>query len=178
MAREPDISVNAVPAESLPPGYVVSCATTSDASEILVLQRCCWVTEAIINDTLAIPALHETLDDVADWVRDRCVWTVRVSGRLVAAVRANAEADRWEIGRLMVAPDKRGMGLGRWLLHYAEKAAPEGTRVLGLFTGAKSQRNLRMYAAAGYELRPALSDELGAHIAGAVFLSKLVRSTG
>lgn len=161
--------------ESLPPGWVVSRASAVDAPEVLVLQRCSWVTEAVVNDTLAIPALHETLDDVIAWINDRHVWTVRARGRLVAAVRANTVGDRWEIGRLMVAPDLRGSGVGRWLLRHAEDAAPAGTCRISLFTGSRSERNLRLYAAAGYETAQAPADELGAHITGAVFLIKAVR---
>ncbi|WP_232661924.1 GNAT family N-acetyltransferase [Pseudonocardia sp. TRM90224] len=158
----------------LPAGFVVARATAADAPELVVLQRCCWVTEAILNDTLAIPALHETLDEVAAWIERLHVWTVRANGRLVAAVRAGADGERWEIGRLMVAPDQRGGGLGRWLLRYAEEAAPAGTRTIALFTGSKSERNLRMYRAAGYDLQAAPEAELGAHIVGAVFLAKAV----
>ncbi len=41
-------------------------ATPGDAGELLTLQRACWVQEALANDSLAdIPALHESLDDVA-----------------------------------------------------------------------------------------------------------------
>lgn len=170
----PTVFASVVAVDAGPPlaGAVVARASAADVAELLVLQRCCWVTEAILNDTLAIPALHETLDDVAAWVADRHVWTVRVAGRLVAAVRANTAGDRWEIGRLMVAPDRRGSGLGRWLLTHAEAAAPPGTRSIDLFTGERSERNLRMYGAAGYRLQP----QLGAHITGAVFLSKPVGS--
>jgi hypothetical protein len=45
-----------------------------------------------------------------------------------------------------------------------------------LFTGARSERNIRMYEAAGYHLEPAPADELGAHIAVAVYLSKTVEA--
>jgi GNAT superfamily N-acetyltransferase len=144
----------------------------ADAAELLVLQRCCWVTEAILNDTLAIPALHETLDESRPgWptgTSGRCEWP----GDSSRPVRAHAAGDRWEIGRLSVAPDLRGSGLGRWLPGHAEAAAPEGTRSIDLFTGARSERDLRVYQAAGYRLRPAPGGELGAHIVGAVFLSK------
>ena len=43
-------------------------ATASDAAELLVLQRCCWVDEALANETLDIPAFHESLDDVRSWI--------------------------------------------------------------------------------------------------------------
>ena len=45
------------------PGARVRRATAADAAELLVLQRCCWVEEALANQTLDIPALHESLDD-------------------------------------------------------------------------------------------------------------------
>jgi len=131
-------------------GAEVRRAVPDDAAELLVLQRCCWVDEAIANETLDIAALHESLDDVRQWLEEWSTWCVRIDGRLVGAVRARREGDMWDIGRLMVAPDLSGRGLGRWLLALAEAAAPEGVEVVGLFTGAKSTRNIAMYERAGF----------------------------
>ena len=128
----------------------VTRATASDAPELLVLQRACWVQEAIDNSSLSLPALTESLDDVAVWLADWQVWLVHRHGRLVAAVRARRDGMSWEIGRLMVAPDLAGRGLGRWLLAYAESSAPDDVESVGLFTGAKSLRNLALYQRAGY----------------------------
>jgi GNAT superfamily N-acetyltransferase len=142
---------------SLPPppppiaGAEVRPATVADAAELLVLQRCCWVDEALANETLDIAALHESLDDVRAWIDDWSAWCVRVAGRLVGAVRAHRDGSSWEIGRLMVAPDLAGQGLGRWLLQYAEGHAPADAATIALFTGAKSTRNIRMYERAGYQ---------------------------
>jgi GNAT superfamily N-acetyltransferase len=155
-------------------GATVRVATAADAAELLVLQRCCWVTEAILNDTLAIPALHEDLDTVRSWVAGMHVWVVRIGPRLVAAVRAEQDGEHWEIGRLMVAPDQRGTGLGRWLLGYAESRAPGSVRRFDLFTGARSERNLRMYRRAGY--RPAHPPS-GPLLDGAVYLTKAAGQT-
>ena len=127
-------------------------AIAGDAAELLVLQRCCWVDEAIANETLEIAALHETLDDVRQWIEEWETWCVRLDGRLVGAVRARREGTMWDIGRLMVAPDLSGHGLGRWLLAFAEATAPDEVEVIGLFTGAKSVRNIRMYERAGFRL--------------------------
>jgi ribosomal protein S18 acetylase RimI-like enzyme len=125
-------------------------AGQADAAELLVLQRCCWVDEAIANDTLEIGALHETLADVRAWLDEWSTWVVRIGGRLVGAVRAHQEGTTWEIGRLMVAPDLSGRGLGRWLLDLAEAAAPDDVETIALFTGAKSARNIAMYERAGF----------------------------
>ena len=135
-------------------GAVLEPAQSADAAELLVLQRCCWVQEAIANETLDIGALHESLDDVRSWLMQWSTWCVRVEGRLVGAVRGRRDETTWEIGRLMVAPDLAGKGLGRWLLHYVERCVPEGIDTLSLFTGAGSVRNIAMYEAAGYRQRP------------------------
>jgi GNAT superfamily N-acetyltransferase len=125
-------------------------AVPEDAAEILVLQRCCWVDEALANDTLDIAALHESLDDVRGWLDEWETWCVRIAGRLVGAVRARRFGDSWEIGRLMVAPDLSGQGVGRWLLAYAEAQAPDDVGTIALFTGARSVRNIAMYERAGF----------------------------
>jgi GNAT superfamily N-acetyltransferase len=143
------------------PGAVVGRASAADAAELLVLQRCCWVDEAIANETLDIAALHETLDDVTRWIAEWPTWCVRIDGRLVGAVRARRAGSAWEIGRLMVAPDLGGRGLGRWLLAHAEAHAPDGVATVALFTGARSARNIAMYERAGYR-RAEVGAPLGA----------------
>lgn len=154
------------------PGAVLMTAEARDAAEILVLQLCCWVEEAKANDTLNIPALHENLEDVSQWIASWQVWTVRLEGRLVGAVRAHQVGDRWQIGRLMVAPDLAGRGLGRWLLQLVERQAPAGVSAFELFTGSSSVRNLRMYRSAGYVRGEPPEAVLAEHITGATYLRK------
>ncbi len=133
-------------------GARVAPVREDDFAELLVLQRCCWVQEAVANDTLDIPPLYETVEDVAAWAKEWQTWGVRRHGRLIGAVRARVSGSTWDIGRLMVAPDQAGQGLGRWLLAYAEDQAPEDVRAFALFTGARSDRNIAMYQRAGYQL--------------------------
>jgi tRNA (guanine37-N1)-methyltransferase len=125
----------------------------SDAGELYVLQRACWVQEQHDNPDVRIPALHETYDDLRAWIARDTVLVARSAGRLVGAVRASLDDDTWEIGRLMVAPDLAGRGLGRALLERIEALAPAGATAYALFTGAGSARNQRMYKKAGYRLR-------------------------
>jgi tRNA (guanine37-N1)-methyltransferase len=75
------------------------------------------------------------------------------AGRLVGAVRGRLHEAVWDVGRLMVAPDLQGEGLGRVLLERIEAAAPEAADGFELFTGAGSLRNQRLYKKAGYRLR-------------------------
>ncbi len=121
---------------------------------MVVLQRCCWVDEAIANDTLAIPALQETPDQVAEWLADWRAWGLWRDGRLLGMVRARRVDDEWHVGRLAVAPDLRGRGVGGWLRHRAEEAREPECRSLVLFTGARSRSNIRRYEAAGYRQLP------------------------
>lgn len=52
----------------------------SGLAELVVLQRCCWVQEAILNNTLNIPALHESAVDVLEWTTRWTVLCVRRQG--------------------------------------------------------------------------------------------------
>lgn len=123
-------------------------ATEADAAEVLVLQRCCWVGEAITNNDFTLPPLKESLDQVRAWMPD--AWVLRDGGRLVGAVRGSLDGDVWKVGRLMVAPDRQGEGLGGMLLRHIEGQAPAGAAWFELFTGAASIGNLDRYRHAGY----------------------------
>ena len=153
--RRPDL----LPA--LADGWEVVAAVPADAGEVLTLQRACWVTEALANDDLGIPALHESLSDVLTSLGEWTTWVVRSHGRLVGSVRGRLEGDVWEIGRLMVAPDLRGRGLGRVLLEHAEQAAPGAAATYRLVTGKRSEANLRRYKRAGYRVVEVLDGPSG-----------------
>jgi tRNA (guanine37-N1)-methyltransferase len=160
-ARRPDLLH---PSRTLRVGeddVVVRLATPADAGELLTLQLACWVPEARANDSLEVPALQEDLDDVRAWLPEWTTFVVHAGPRLVGAVRCRLEGEVWDIGRLMVAPDLRGRGLGRWLLEHAEQAAPPSATRVSLFTGARSAANLRMYRRAGYRREREQPDEPG-----------------
>ncbi len=128
----------------------VRTARPADAGELLTLQRACWVDEALANPDVVIPPLHEDLADVTAWLGEWTTFVVHAGPRLVGAVRGRLDGDTWDIGRLMVAPDLRGRGLGRWLLEHVQEVAPTQARRMSLFTGAGSEANLRMYRRAGF----------------------------
>ncbi|UFN45728.1 tRNA (guanosine(37)-N1)-methyltransferase TrmD [Nocardioides okcheonensis] len=154
----------------------VRAAVPADAGELLTLQRACWMQEQQANPGVEIPALHESLDDVRRGLGE---WTVMVardpsSGRLVGAVRGRVDSrGEWDIGRIMVAPDLQGRGLGRALLALVEDLAPAGVTTYVLFTGERSTDNQRMYKKAGFRLR---ADRRAP--AGAVVMTKSRRRRG
>ena len=163
VVRRPDL----LPASVLADGEELGPAVLADAGEILTLQRACWWQEQQANPGTWVPALHESLDDVRRWLPGWTVLTLRRAGRLVAAARARLEGDVWDVGRLMVAPDLQGQGLGRLLLEAIEAAAPDQATTYSLFTGAGSIDNQRFYRRAGYRMRGEDPD-----VPGAVRLTK------
>ncbi|HSF37718.1 MAG TPA: tRNA (guanosine(37)-N1)-methyltransferase TrmD [Nocardioides sp.] len=171
-ARRPDL----LPATGLVGALAdldVRPAVPADAGELYTLQRACWLQELEANPGVEIPALRESLDDVRRGLGEWTVMVARepISGRLVGAVRGRVDSHgEWDIGRVMVAPDLQGRGLGRALLELVEALAPAGVTTYVLFTGAGSTDNLRMYKKAGFRLR---ADRKAPP--GAVVLTKDVR---
>lgn len=127
--------------------------TPADAGEMLTLQLAAYVSQAQLHNDLALPPLTETLREVRAAVADpSCLaWGIRESGRLVASVRVRLfDGATAEIGRLVVAPDRQGDGLGSALLRAAEERLPPEVTAVRLFTGEHSAGNLRLYARFGY----------------------------
>ncbi|MEZ5209880.1 GNAT family N-acetyltransferase [Gordonia sp. PP30] len=126
--------------------------TTADAGEVLTVQRAAYVSEAILHDDLALPPLTQTLDELIGELRDPAVigLGIRENGRLVAAVRLRMRDAVAELGRLTVAPDRQGRGLGSTLLAAVDDVLPPGVERVELFTGEHSLANLRLYRRMGY----------------------------
>ena len=165
--RRPDLAHAARVVDLDAAAAEISAAVPADAGELLTLQRACWWQEQEANPGVQIPALQEDLADVVAWMGEWTTLVLRSAGRLVAAARGRREGEAWDVGRLMVAPDLQGRGLGRLLLQAIEDAAPDDVTGYVLFTGAGSARNLAMYKKAGYRLRGEDPD-----VPGAVRLTK------
>ncbi|OPC77809.1 FMN reductase [Embleya scabrispora] len=155
---------NAVPGPL--PGSYARPLTPDDAAEVTVLQRCCWLDEALANDTLAIPALRESPDQVRAWLARWQTTGLWRDGRLLGMVRTRRTDADLHIGRLAVVPDLRGRGVGRWLLHAAESAGTaSGCRRMVLSTGIASHRNLGLYQGQGYSPCAVAPDDGVIHLA-------------
>lgn len=146
--RRPDL----LAPHAVPGGGELRHAVPADVGELYTLQMCCWVQEMHANPGVRIPALHESLEDVRESLEEWTWLVLRRAGRLVAAARGRADDSVWDVGRVMVAPDLQGQGLGRFVLAEIEAAAPPSVTSYSLFTGAQSHDNIRMYKKAGYRL--------------------------
>lgn len=131
--------------------YAAEQLTASHAGEILTLQRAAYLTEAAAHNDFDLPPLTQTLSELVDELGsdDVIALGMRDDTRLVGAVRLRRVGTAVELGRLTVAPDRQGQGIGTFLLAEAERAFLEA-REMRLFTGEHSLANIRLYERVGY----------------------------
>ncbi|MBT8224139.1 MAG: GNAT family N-acetyltransferase [Dactylosporangium sp.] len=122
------------------------------AGELLTLQRAAYVTEAQRYHDPNLPPLLQTLDELVAELRLPAVTALgaRHGHRLVGAVRLRADGPVVHLGRLVVAPDRQGLGIGSVLLAECERAIAPETTEIQLFTGGRSDANIRLYERLGY----------------------------
>jgi tRNA (guanine37-N1)-methyltransferase len=125
-------------------------ATEADAGEIHTLQLAAFLSEGKAYDDLSIPPLVEDVEASVQRLKQGGVLKAVAGTRIVGSVQVTVDGSVARIGRLIVAPDWQGRGLGSRLLRVAEQLAPEDVTSYELFTGAESDRNLGLYQKAGY----------------------------
>ncbi|MFE2099979.1 MULTISPECIES: GNAT family N-acetyltransferase [unclassified Streptomyces] len=132
----------------------ISVATEQDSEQIFRLQYLCFQSEAALYGNYRIDPLVQSLDSVRQEVVADCVFVARLGDEVVGAVRGKVTEDgAAAIGKLCVHPRLQGHGIGARLLRAAE-AALEGERgatKFRLFTGHRSESNLRLYRRVGYQ---------------------------
>lgn len=132
---------------------IISAAETQDAEQILKLQYLCFQSEAELYGNYRIDPLVQTLDSVRAEIATNLVFVARLGEEVVGSVRGSTGQDgAGEIGRLCVHPRLQGHGLGARLLGAAEAGLADqraATR-FRLYTGHRSEGNLRLYRRVGY----------------------------
>ncbi len=124
-------------------------ATIDDAPAILDLQRLAYQAEAILYDDWSIPPLTQTLAELRAEFTDWKILKASHGNRIIGSVRAIERNGICSIGRLMVHPQHQRQGIGGRLMQTIESMFPEAAK-FELFTGSKSEGNIRLYERLGY----------------------------
>ncbi|MFF0629864.1 GNAT family N-acetyltransferase [Streptomyces sp. NPDC004296] len=132
---------------------IISTATDGDAEQILKLQYLCYQPEAELYDDYGIEPLTQTLDSLRAELASGCVVVARLGEEVVGSVRGTVDADGTaKIAKLIVHPRLQRHGLGGRLLAAVEQrlAAERSAKRYRLFTGHRSEGDLRLYRSHGY----------------------------
>ncbi|MFE0379765.1 GNAT family N-acetyltransferase [Streptomyces inhibens] len=131
----------------------ISAATDQDAEQILKLQYLCYQSEAALYDDYGIEPLTQTLQALRAELAEGCVVVARLGEEVVGSVRGTVDTDGTaQIAKLIVHPRLQRHGLGGRLLAAVEErlAAERSALRYRLFTGHRSEGNLRLYRSHGY----------------------------
>ncbi|MDR1145079.1 MAG: GNAT family N-acetyltransferase [Verrucomicrobiales bacterium] len=124
-------------------------ANHGDLQEILALQYLAYQGESILYNNPNIPPLTQTLKDLeAEFKTGVFLKAIDENGHIIASVRAYSDNGTLHIGKLIVRPDLQGQGIGTKLLKDIEQTCPH--KRYELFTGTKSERNIKLYERVGY----------------------------
>jgi ribosomal protein S18 acetylase RimI-like enzyme len=135
----------------LPNMNIITPAKINDAEAILSLQKHAYESEAKLYNDWAIPPLTQSLDSLKAEILAGGVLKYSQGETIIGSVRASLRDGRCEIGRLIVAPEFQGQGIGSVLLAAIEAQFPNA-HSFELFTGSKSKGNIRLYQQHGYEI--------------------------
>lgn len=129
---------------------VIERALVSDAEEILSLQKLAFRSEAENNSDYEIEPLVQTIENFKTQFESHIVLKAISNGTIIGSVRAYAKEGTCFIGKLIVHPDYQGRGIGKSLMEVIEQACPAAR--FELFTGSKSEKNIRLYNRLGYQV--------------------------
>jgi ribosomal protein S18 acetylase RimI-like enzyme len=130
---------------------IITRAVTEDAEAILALQSRAYVSEAQLYNDWTIPPLTQTLQSLRNEINSTIVLKAVEGQSIVGSVRGKTSGDTCSIGRLIVEPQLQGQGIGTSLIKAIEAFFPEAKR-FDLFTGSKSEGNIRLYSRNGYKI--------------------------
>lgn len=148
-------------------------ARRTELGEIFTLVRAAMVGESLEHRPADLPPLGQSIERATISFEDPDVTVLVASatqegdwgrrGRVLGFLRLRAHGDSLDLGRIVVAPDLRGQGIGSALL---EAAIDQGTRHpavthLTLLAGTVPVQVLAIYRRHGFTDAPSDRDERG-----------------
>jgi ribosomal protein S18 acetylase RimI-like enzyme len=129
----------------------ITFAEKTDLPEILAIQRLAFEEQCEIYGNYHIPPMVETVDEALREFENKLFLKAICNSEIVGSVRAYKKENTCYIERLSVAPRYQGNGIGSVLMLEIEKRFAD-THIFKLFTGEKSDKNIRIYEKIGYEI--------------------------
>lgn len=126
-------------------------AEPSDCDEIIQLQQLAYQTEAQLYQDWTIPPLTQTSASLQQELPSLIILKTVIAGKIIGSVRAQLIGNVCHIGRLIVHPDFQRRGIGKELLRRIEQEFLNAS-LYELFTGSKSESNIRFYSVNGYQI--------------------------
>jgi ribosomal protein S18 acetylase RimI-like enzyme len=123
-------------------------AEPDDAEDILALQKLAFQVEAELYGDPGIAPLVETVEDVRAAIVRGVVLKAVTGDAIVRSVRASVADGRCHIARLAVHPANQRQGVAKRLMEAVQELVPASG--YALYTGHRSEGNLRLYARLGY----------------------------
>ena len=130
---------------------IIEKAKLADAKQILKLQKFAYASEAKLYNDYNIPPLTQTLEEILKEFNDQYFLKAIIEEEIIGSVRAYLKNNSCFIGRLIVHPDHQNKGIGTRLMTEIENHFRHSER-FELFTGHKSEKNIRFYKNLGYKI--------------------------
>ncbi len=130
--------------------YTIARATLHDATELLELQRLAYQSEGALYNDFSIPPLKQTLAELEQEFDTKIVLKAQDKDNFLGSIKFYENEDTCYLERLIVHPKFQNQGIGKALITHVETLTE--TKRLELFTGHKSERNIRFYNKFGYAI--------------------------
>lgn len=129
--------------------FRITTAVFAELEKILELQKRSFLTQAKLYNDYQLPPLLQTLEEIHSEWEKKVFLVANIDNAIIGSIRGYENNGTCFVERLFVDPEYRGNGIGLALLQEIENHFPQAVR-FELFTGHKSENNIRMYESNGY----------------------------